>query len=129
MQISKRHLREDVRTEVLQKLYQLVSDVNIPQEAEKFCLLLTSDAERLMIAKRLSIAFMLHKGKSYEAIKRKLKVSSASIANVAQQLEEHKKTLRPILKKIAAEEWADLWAKKIAIFLAKMSRKSKTPSL
>jgi uncharacterized protein YerC len=61
--------------------------------------------ERVVLAKRLGIAIMLSKGKSYDEIAKALAVSSATISFVAEQLQ--KKGIRLALRKIADDEWAE----------------------
>jgi len=61
--------------------------------------------------KRISIAYWLKKSRSYENIRRNLKVSSATIASV--QTVSEKPGIKLALKKIEAEEWASQWAKRI----------------
>ena len=63
-----------------------------------------TETEHVVFAKRVSILWELQQGKSYEAIKKDLQVSSATISSVA----EHKD--RPGWKlaweKIREDEWA-----------------------
>jgi len=59
----------------------------------------------------------LKKGRSYSNIKQNLKVSSATIATVQSQI--HKTGIGLALKKLEAEEWANVWAEKIRKFVRK----------
>ena len=67
--------------------------------------------------KRLAIAYWLKKGRSWENIKENLKVSSATISVVQSQMKEPGFALA--LKKLEAEEWANVWAEKIQKFVRK----------
>ena len=58
---------------------------------------------------------MLHQGKSYEKIKKKLKVSSATISSVNKQIEQSGTQL--IINKLKINDWASRWAKKIVNWL------------
>lgn len=74
-----------------------------------------NQSESETFAKRLSIAYWLKKGRSYENIKNNLKVSSATIATIEKLLAKPGFILA--LKKIEAEEWASQWAEKIKKFV------------
>jgi len=76
-----------------------------------------NDAELETFAKRLGVAYWLKKGRSYENIKQNLKVSSATIAATLALMEKPGFALA--LKKMEAEEWANVWAKRIKKFVKK----------
>ncbi len=68
-----------------------------------------------VLAKRLAIAYWLKKGRSYNNIKNNLKVSSATIASV--QSKTDNPGFQMALKNLEAEEWANVWEKKIKKFI------------
>lgn len=70
-----------------------------------------NDSELETFAKRLSIAYYLKKGRSYENIKTNIKVSSATIATIEKL--SKKPGFASGVKKMEAEEWANVWAEKI----------------
>jgi uncharacterized protein YerC len=118
VQVSKQKLNKTVERQIYDIFYQLVSDVKSTKEAQAILSDLLSETERQVIAKRLAIALFLDKGRSYENIKSTLKVSSATIASVQEQLGSE--GLQLALTKIKAEEWADEWAEKISSFMGKI---------
>ena len=61
--------------------------------------------------KRLATGYWLTKKRSYEVIKENLKVSSATIATIAQDMKSPGWQLA--MKKVLAEEWATKWEQKI----------------
>ena len=65
-----------------------------------------------VLVKRLAIAIFLDKGRSYENIRNILKVSSATIASVNEQMGNP--GIQLALRKIKADEWADEWTEKIS---------------
>jgi len=73
---------------------------------------LLTDTERVAMMKRLGIAVYLDKSRSYEDIKNNLKVSSATIASVAETM-GNPGTVE-VIKRIKAEEWASDWTDKIS---------------
>jgi uncharacterized protein YerC len=87
-------------------------------EAETFLKDFFNDAELETFTKRLAIAYWLKKGRSYTNIMQNLKVSSATIASVQEFLE--KPGFKLALKKMEAEEWANIWAEKIKKFTSKI---------
>ncbi|MCX6705532.1 MAG: Trp family transcriptional regulator [Candidatus Woesebacteria bacterium] len=76
-----------------------------------------NDSELETFAKRLSIAYWLKKGRSYENIKTNIKVSSATIATIEKL--SKKPGFAAGVKKMEAEEWANVWAEKIQKFIRK----------
>jgi len=96
---------------------QLLADLNNPEETSTFLKDFFSEQELENLAKRLAVAYWLKKGRSYENVKKNLKVSTATIANVQNLLKS--KGFKLALKKIEAEEWAEQWSKRIKKFVGK----------
>lgn len=96
---------------------QTISDIKTPEEAYQFLTDFLTPAEFESFAKRLAISYWLKKGRSYTNIKNNLKVSSATIAEVANTMKS--KGFGQALKKLEAEEWANQWAEKIKKFVRK----------
>lgn len=92
-------------------------DLKDIDEAYTFLQDFFNESELETFAKRLSIAYWLKKGRSYTNIKQNLKVSSATIASVQNLLDKTGVALA--LKKLEAEEWANVWAEKIKQFVRK----------
>jgi len=118
MQVSKQKLNKTIEKQIFAILHQLIGDIRTPQEAETLLGDLLSDTERQVVAKRLAIGIFLDKGRSYENIKNTLKVSSATIASVQDQMGNPGMQLA--LQKVKAEEWADEWAGKITSIVGKL---------
>lgn len=112
MQVSTRKLNLTLEKQIFSVFHQALADLRTPEEVESVMTDLLTETERTAIAKRLAIATFLEKGRSYENIRETLKVSSATIAAVAEQLGSPGYQLA--LRKIKAEEWAGVWASKIA---------------
>lgn len=118
MQVSKQKLNRTIEKQIYQIFNQLISDIKSNHEAETILTDLLSETERQVLAKRLAIAIFLDKGRSYDNIKNTLKVSSATIASVQEQMGNPGVQLA--LQKVKAEEWADEWAGKISSFVGKI---------
>ncbi|KKU25335.1 MAG: hypothetical protein UX38_C0030G0002 [Microgenomates group bacterium GW2011_GWC1_46_16] len=77
-------MNKNIQSQVYKILYQVLADAKTEVDIELIMKALMSEAEVMAIAKRLAIAVFLDKGQSYEHIRETLKVSSATIANVAE---------------------------------------------
>jgi uncharacterized protein YerC len=118
MQVSKQKLNKTIEKQIFGIFYQLLADIKSPTEGQILMHDLLSETERQVVAKRLAIALFLDKGRSYENIKTTLKVSSATIASVQDQMGNP--GIQLALNKIKAEEWADEWAGKISSIMGKI---------
>lgn len=111
MQVSKRNISGVLKKQIDKMWYQLVADIKTPEEAEVVLGGLLSETESEAISKRLAVGYWLSNNRSYENIKENLKVSSATIASIQQELKKPEWELA--LKKVRAEEWASKWEAKI----------------
>ena len=111
MQISKRKVNPGLERQLFKMLFQLVADVKTAQEAEEVLKNLLSETELATVVKRLAVAYWLTRGRSYGNIKENLKVSSATIADVQQNLKRPGWKLA--VKKVMADEWATVWEERI----------------
>lgn len=112
MRTSKKAVNQNLRKQIAQMLYQVVSDVKNPNEAKMLLEDFLSKEELDVVTRRLAVAYFINKGKSYGEIKDLLNVSSTTIASIAPQIEK-RPGYQLALKKIRAEEWAQNWADKI----------------
>ncbi|MBN1263752.1 MAG: hypothetical protein JW991_05360 [Candidatus Pacebacteria bacterium] len=112
MQVSKKRIKKSFEEKAYQFLYQTIADIKNAREAEVFLKDLLTKTEHLAVIKRLSAAYLLKKGKNYREIKDSLKISSATISTIAEQL-ENGRGYQIALDKIQADEWAEKWSQKI----------------
>lgn len=96
---------------MFEMLYQVLVDSNETKEIKMLLDDLLSEGEQTAMAKRLAIGVYLDKGRSYENIRENLKVSSATIASVAESMGNPGMQLA--LRKIKAEIWAEEWSSRI----------------
>lgn len=106
-----------MKKQLIKTFAQTLVDFKNRDEIHSFLTDFLNDSELETFAKRLSVAYWLKKGRSYENIKTNLKVSSATIATIEKLLEKPGFILA--LKKMEAEEWANIWAEKIQKFIKK----------
>ncbi len=94
-----------------------IHDLKTKNETENFLDDFLTQIEIGNFSKRLAIGYYLRKKRSYSNIKNNLGVSSATIALVEKQMK--RKGFELALRKLEAEEWANLWATKIKGFIKK----------
>jgi uncharacterized protein YerC len=119
MQVSSKQLNKTINNQMFRMLYQIMADSKTNKEIQILVEDLLTESERTAMAKRLAIAVYLDKGRSYENIKDNLKVSSATIAAVAESMGNP--GIQKALNMIKAEEWADEWSGKIVGVMKKLN--------
>lgn len=117
MRVSEKTLNESLKRQIEDMFVQAVADLRDPQEVKVFFGDFLNNTEYEAFVKRLAIAYWLKKQRSYINIKDNLKVSSATIATVQSMID--KPGFKLALKKVEAEEWANVWAEKIKKFVKK----------
>ena len=89
----------------------MIDDLKDPKEIEIFLKDFFDEKELEDYVKRLAIAYWLKKGRDTENIKRNLLATPKEISEAGKSLK--KEGLKLALKKIEAEEWANVWAERI----------------
>ena len=107
----RKKINPSLKRQLAKTLAQTVTDLKVLDETHTFFSDFLTESEYEAFAKRLAIAYWLRKGRSYSNIKQNLKVSSATIATVQSMMKTE--GFRLALKKIEAEEWANLWSERI----------------
>lgn len=115
MRTSDQKLASSLKNQIAKTLSQTISDLNGFEETHKFLGDFFNESEFETFAKRLAVAYWLKKGRSYANIKQNLKVSSATIASIQNEMD--KPGFKLALKKLEAEEWASQWSEKIKKFV------------
>jgi len=92
----------------------MIDDLGSPKEIEIFLKDFFDDEELTKYVKRLAIAYWLKKGRDKENIQRNLQATPKEISEARKSLK--KEGINLALKKIEAEEWADVWVKRIKKF-------------
>ncbi len=100
---------EERMFEVFQKAISALSDRS---DVESFLHEFLSPMEKIMLAKRLSIAVLLKKGLDYDTIQEILHVSPPTIASVSLQMKYAGSGYKKVVEKILDEEHVtDFWEK------------------
>lgn len=109
-QVSKRYLQKKVEDRILDLFWTSLSSLSTKEKVGIFLDDLLSPTEKIMLSKRLAIAFMLMKGYDYPTINDRLKVSDPTIWNVKNSLsykgKGYKMTIEQIMSK---EKWEKFW--------------------
>ncbi len=111
MQLSSNPLNKSIEKQLSGMMYGILAELDTPEEIKTVMADLLTEGERVAILKRLGIAVYLDKGRSYEDIKNNIKVSSATIASVAENTGNP--GWQEMVKRIKADEWAEEWTNKI----------------
>ena len=113
-------MNQKIEGQVYKILYQVLADAKSEVDIELILKALLSEGELSALAKRLAIAVFLDKRQSYEHIKDVLKVSTATIASVSENM--NKKGIQMALARVKAEEWADVWSIRLSRALEKLMK-------
>ncbi len=113
-------MNKKIEEQVYKILFQVLGDAKSEVDVELTLRALLTESELTSIAKRLAIAVFLDKRQSYEHIKDVLKVSTATIASVAESM--NKRGVQMALAKVKAEEWADVWSIRLSRALEKLMK-------
>ena len=107
-------MNPSLKRQLLRTFSQMIDDLDDPKEIEIFLKDFFDDSELTKYIKRLAIAYWLKKGRDNENIKRNLLATPKEITEAKKSLK--KEGIMLALKKIEAEEWATVWAKRIKKF-------------
>lgn len=117
-QVSRIPLSLEIEKRVFEIFLDSVAEVKTRGEVEKFLDDLLSPTEKIMLAKRLSIAFLLHKGYDQRSICRILKVSLGTVNKVNLEMKLGGKGYQRVIGKIIQGEKMEEFWQKIDDFIA-----------
>ena len=119
-QVSKYPVHKDVEKRMFEVLRETISHLRGSEEIEEFLHDFLSPVEKIMLAKRLSIAVLLHKGYRYESIAEILRVTPPTIATVSLLLKYSGKGYKKTVEKIALNEKMNAFWEKVEDMLSKI---------
>lgn len=109
-QISKRYLDKKVEDRILDLFWTSLASLSTKEKVAIFIDDLLSATEKIMLSKRLAIAFMILKGYDYPSINNRLKVSDQTIWNVKTNLSHRGKGYKAVIEQIMnKEKWEKFW--------------------
>lgn len=106
-QVSKSPLSKEVNKKIIDGLWWLIAALNNQSDVDKFLGDLLTKTEKTMLAKRLAIALMLEKGRSYWEIRDVLKVSTSTILGIRHWLDQGGEGYRLAIRKLLKKEKSD----------------------
>lgn len=117
-QVSKYPIHKDVEKRIFEIFKTTISSLKDQEEIEEFLEDFLSPVEKIMLAKRLSIAVLLAKGYSYPTIAGILRVTPTTIATVSLSLKYSGKGYKKVVEKILRDEKIDAFWEKVEDFLS-----------
>ncbi len=120
MQVSSKSLSAKTQQQLFDNLHTVLADMKNPMEIHKFLKAFLTDTEYTVLAKRLTIAYLLDQGLSYDQIRKQLKVSSATISTVSDNMSQE--GIQLALQRIKVNQWAHRTARKIQKILGGLTK-------
>lgn len=109
-QVSKRFISKEIEDRIFEIFWQSLALCSNKETVASFLEDLLTPTEKIVLAKRVSIAFLLLKGYDYLTINNVLKVSNPTIWTVNLWLKTKGQGYRLVLKKIIrSEKLKDFW--------------------
>lgn len=103
-QISKYPISKQVSDRIFEIFLNTFVNIKSKEEADEFISDLLTPTEKIMLAKRLAIAFLLEKNYDYRTIQKLIRVSTGTIASVNLSLHHGSTGYKKLISKIVKEE-------------------------
>lgn len=116
-QVSKYPIAKEVADRIFEIFLKTFIEIKNKEEADQFISDLLTPTEKIMLAKRLAIAFLLEKGYDYRSIQRIIRVSAPTITSVNIALKHGSEGYKKLIKKILREESVNHFLEETAIKL------------
>lgn len=128
--VSKRPLEKEIQEKIISTLFESIMKMNQEKGVRDFINDLLTPTEKIMLAKRLGAALLLHRGYTYQSIGRILKLSPTTINHIQSDLLKSGEGYRTAFKILEKSERVSSLVDKIERFIVsvvppvKGSRKS-----
>lgn len=103
-QVSKFQLSEKIETQIRNIFAEIISLLSGKENVFVFLDDFLTQTEKIVLSKRIAIAFMLKKSYDYETIKNILKVSQSTVSAISLKLKYAGKGYHQVLDKILLQE-------------------------
>lgn len=117
-QVSRYPIHKDVEKRIFEVFKDTIAHLKSSDDIDSFLEDFLSPVEKIMLAKRLSIAVLLVKGYRYPSIATILRVTPSTIASVSINLKYAGTGYKKAVEKILRDEKIDAFWEKIEDFLA-----------
>lgn len=104
VQVSRNPLNRKVSERIFEIFIEVVASLNKPEEIEYFLEDLLSPTEKVMLGKRLAIAYLLLKGYNQRTICSILKVSLTTVSKVNLNIQTKGRGYKGVIQKVFAKE-------------------------
>lgn len=104
-------MNPNLKKTITKTFVTLINDLKDEKEINAFLNDFLNDAELETYTKRLAVAYWLKKGRDYKNIQNNLKVNMKEIKETEKLL--NTPGMKLALKKVEAEEWANVWNERI----------------
>ncbi len=104
-------MNKSLKKGLTKTFFQMLNDLSQKEEMSLFWTDFLTENEFEKLLKRISVVYWLKKGRTSENIKNNLSATDKDIMEAKTALK--KPGVRLGIKKIEAEEWANVWAEKI----------------
>lgn len=117
-QVSRNILSKKVEQRIYEIFVEVIASVDKPEEIEYFLNDLLSPTEKVMLGKRLAIAYLLLKSYDQRSICNILKVSLSTVSRVSNNLQIKGQGYKGVINKVFAKEKLTQTLEKLDSFLA-----------
>jgi TrpR-related protein YerC/YecD len=103
-QVSRYPISKKVADRIFEVFLKTLVEIKSNEEADQFISDLLTPTEKIMLAKRLAIAYLLEKGYDYRTIQKIIRVSAPTITSVNNARRYGKEGYRRLISKITRDE-------------------------
>lgn len=103
-QVSKYPISTKIADRIFEIFLKTLVEIKSTNEADQFISDFLTPTEKIMLAKRLAIAFLLEKGYDYRTIQKIIRVSAPTITSVNTSRHYGSKGYKKLIEKILREE-------------------------
>ena len=103
-QVSKRVLSKSIQERLFQNFWEIFAQIKKPKEVATFLEDFLSPTEKVMLAKRLTIAILFSKGYDHRSISSLLKVSTSTVNNISMFLKNNSPGYKLLIRKYSQKE-------------------------
>lgn len=108
--VSSRKLKKQIFVGINKHFVRAIADLKSSKDAKEFVDELLTDTEKIMLAKRLAIIYMISKGYSFGIIQKALKVTPATVDRIKDKMKH--RSYGSIVRKIKqSERGGGFWCK------------------
>lgn len=103
-QVSKRILPKNIQERLFQNFWEIFAQIKKPKDVALFLEDFLSPTEKIMLAKRLTIAILFSKGFDHRSISSLLKVSTSTVNNISMFLKTNSPGYKLLIRKYTQKE-------------------------